>query len=70
MSTRTPLEQKKHDLAYWQRIHGAALADPNHIDHGELSEQWGALNRELVRATGRDPNAGANGWEPTGGYLR
>ena len=70
MTTRTPLEQKKHDLAYWQRIHGAALADPSHVDHHELHEVWGSMNREILRAQGIDPNAPADGYEKTGGFIR
>jgi hypothetical protein len=68
--SRTPLEQAKRDLEYFGRINGEALTNERHIDHYEASEQYAALNRNLLRLQGIDPNAPADGYEPTGGLVR
>lgn len=68
--SRAPLEQAKRDLEYFGRINGKALTDPKHVDHYEVSDQFAALNRNLLRLQGIDPNAPTSGEEPTGGLVR
>lgn len=69
MTNRSDKEQAQRDLDYFLRLNVNALTNPRHPDHVEASEAWVAMNRNLIRLQGRDPNAPSDGFEPVGGAL-